>query len=161
MRELDLREKALPRTVRLLEAAAVPTTPVEPSAGRIWILGLLMGLGLGLALAFAQEYMDNRLHSPEDAERLASLPTLGVVPTIAATRRPTLGLDDGKAVVTECYRAIRTAIQFSAVDCPIRTLGVASSSSGEGKTVTAINLATVMAFQGMRVILVDADLRRP
>src|SRR5262249_6685814 len=58
-------------------------------------------------------------------------------------------------------RAIRTAIQFSSIDCPIRTLAVASSNSGEGKTVTSINLATVIAFQGLRVILVDADLRRP
>jgi capsular exopolysaccharide synthesis family protein len=161
LRDLDMKLGSIPTPVQLLEAAPVPVTPIEPSASRVWIIGLLMGLGLGLGLAFAQEYLDNRLHSPEDAERLAALPTLGVVPTIAATRKPTLTSEDGKAVVTECYRAIRTAIQFSAVDCPIRTLAVVSSSSGEGKSVTAINLATVMAFQGLKVILVDADLRRP
>src|SRR5262249_36902469 len=124
LRELDVKIQGMSKPVQLLEAAPVPTTPIEPSASRVWIIGLLMGLGLGLGLAFAQGYLDNRLHSPEDAERLAALPTLGVVPTIAANRKPTLTSEDGNAVVTECYRAIRTAIQFSAVDCPIRTLAV-------------------------------------
>jgi succinoglycan biosynthesis transport protein ExoP len=161
LRDLEVRERALPKSVRLLEAAQVPSTPIEPRPGRLMLFGLFAGLALGLGLAFGQEYLDNRIHSPEDAEGLTAIPSLGVVPTIPSARSPRLTLNDAKAIETECYRAIRTAIQFSSVDCPVRTLVIASSSPGEGKTITAINLATVMAFQGNRVILVDADLRRP
>lgn len=161
LRDLEVRRRAMPDSVKVLEEAHVPTSPVEPIPSKIIGMGIVLGLMLGLGLAFAQEYLDNRIHSPEDAESITAMPTLGVVPTIPTSRCPTLLPEDGHAVVTECYRAIRTAIQFSSVDCPVRSLVVTSSSPGEGKTVTSINLATVMAFQGYRVILIDADLRRP
>ncbi len=160
LHQLDVKMRALPETVRMLEPAG-PGVPMSPRARDIILLGLVIGCSLGLALALGQEYLDNRVHSPEDAEGLTSLPTLGVVPMIPHTRNPTLTDLDSGALVTECYRAIRTAVQFSSVDNPIRTMVVTSAKPGEGKTVTAINLATVMAFQGLKVILVDADLRRP
>ncbi len=120
-----------------------------------------MGLLLGVGFAFLQEFLDDRVNTAEDIERLTALPTLGVVPTIPADTRPVLIGKDALSPVTESYRALRTSVHFSAIDSPVRTLLVTSPHAGEGKSVTSTNTAIAMALEGKRVILVDADLRRP
>ena len=104
------------------------------------------------------------MKSPDDVTRVTGLSTLGAIARLkdaAGTQRQLISWVQTKAPETEAYRTLRTNIQFSSVDKPIRTLLVTSSGPGEGKSTTAANLAVVMAQTGQKVILVDTDLRRP
>lgn len=160
-RDLEIRDKALPARVREIELAGVPPVPVRPKKATNIILSVALALCLGLAMAFLHEYMDDRINSPEDADRAAHLPLLGHVPMIP-DREPTVVTNlPARSHVAEAYRTLRSSIGFAAVDGALETLMVTSPSKGEGKTVTSLNLAIAMALDGKSVILVDADLRRP
>jgi capsular exopolysaccharide synthesis family protein len=116
-------------------------------------------------VALAVEYFDDTLKDKEDVEHVLGLPTLGTVarhPGARATAPSIIALDDPFAPVTEAYRVARINIQFSTVvRGRSKTLLVTSAAPGEGKTTTAANLGVVMAQAGRKVVLVDADLRRP
>jgi capsular exopolysaccharide synthesis family protein len=108
-----------------------------------------------------QEYLDDRVNSPDEVERLTSLPTLAHVPLIGADQPRQIAALPVNSPVAEAYRALRVAIGFAGVDAPIRRIQVTSPAKGEGKSTTSVNLATAMARDGKRVILVDADMRSP
>jgi polysaccharide biosynthesis transport protein len=118
----------------------------------------MIALCLGFCLAFLQEYLDDRITSAEEVDPLLGLPVMGYIPAIAGDRCLIDALPPHSPIV-ESYRALRSSISFSAVDRPLTTLGITSAHAREGKSTTAANLA--MAMDGRRVILVDADLRRP
>jgi capsular exopolysaccharide synthesis family protein len=122
---------------------------------------MVMGLMLGIGFAFLQEFLDDRVNTSEDIQRVVALPTLGMVPTIGESTNCLLIGQDAFSPVTESYRSLRTSVQYSALDKKVHLIGVTSAHPGEGKSVTSANLAIAMALQGKRVILVDADLRRP
>lgn len=162
----------------MVRSAAVPAAPFSPNRPRNVALGLLLGLGLGLALAVVKTRLDHRIHRPDDL-RDRGYPVVGTIPDMAAAIREDFGgaeavTVDGRAVdahlvallnpmavASEAYRALRTSIQFSRPDVVVETILVTSSGPGEGKSVTAANLAVVMAQAGRRTLLVDADLRLP
>jgi len=168
--------------VHVLAPARVPLAPYRPNTAVNTFAGGFAGLFLGIAFAFLLEYLDNTVGSAATLEALADGPTLAEVPrhvgtesrfAIAKTRsRDPAG--PGRTVpvelvahleplapVTEAYRDLRTAILLSAAGEPPRRLMVTSSVPAEGKTTVAVNLAVVLAQLGRRVLLVDADLRRP
>jgi capsular exopolysaccharide synthesis family protein len=140
------------------------------------ILGILLGLGFGAGLAFLREAMNTRLRRPEDVEK-RGYPLLGVVPTMDAEissvfdGRDFIEVGDREissrlmpvlnpwSSVTENYRLIRTNLKHT--DEESDTVLVTSSQQGEGKTTTAVNLALTAALGGQRVLLIDADMRRP
>ena len=147
--------------------AAAPTAPVSPKPLLNIALALAAGLVLGVGLAFMLEYLDNTIKTEADVRLKLDLPLLGPV---LFKGRKTLGRKESLALVTEThptdpvsegYRAIRTNLMFTAIDRPLKTLVVTSAAPGEGKTSTAVNLAVTMAQNGSRVVLVDADFRRP
>jgi polysaccharide biosynthesis transport protein len=165
---------------RIIDAARVPTAPSEPNIPRNLSFALVLGLISGVGLAFVLENMDNTVRTPEQATALSGLPALGMIPhgSKSGTRGPygkrlVLTAPASKEVVetvtqvrpqsqmAESYRALRTSLLLSNLGAPPKVIVVTSARPQEGKTTTSINTAIVLAQKGVRVLLVDADLRRP
>ncbi len=159
--DLSLREKARHASAHVIQPAAVPLNPVRPKKALNILFACLIGLFVGICLALLQEFLDDRINTLEDADRLLGLPSLGRVPALTAEGARLLPQMTGANPGSESYRILRTNIHFASLDAPLKTLLVASSSPGEGKTTTAVNLAFAMAMDGKKVILMDSDLRRP
>lgn len=150
----------------VVEPAEVPTAPISPRVLLNVLLGAMLGLFVGGALILVREHLDDTVKTPDDAEAAAGLATLGVIMRMTGDRGRSeiyrlSALLYPRSAATESYRTLRANIEFASVDGPISTLLVTSSIPGEGKTVTAANLAVVFAQAGRRVLLVDADLRKP
>ncbi len=150
----------------LIEPADAPSAPVSPRTLLNVLLGGFLGLLVAGMILFARDHLDESIKTPEQAEAQLGLPVLGVVRRMTAERgrseAPRLvALLYPRSASSEAYRMLRANVEFSGVDEPIRTLLVTSAVPGEGKTVTASNLAVVFAQAGRRVLLVDADFRRP
>ena len=155
--------------VSRLEAAQVPTVPVKPRPLVNLMLSLVLGGILGLVAAFVVENLDNTVKSVTDVQEL-SMPFLGILPSIdkdqqeqpeAISDRDHFIVKHPRSSLAECARTIRTNLLFMSPDEPARTILVTSSGPREGKSTTAINLATVMAQAGAKTVLVDTDMRRP
>jgi succinoglycan biosynthesis transport protein ExoP len=150
----------------VVEPAVAPAAPSSPRTLLNIILAAVLGLLAAVGIAFLVEYLDDSVTSSEDVEEVTGLPTLGVVPVMKGDpkRSEIYRLEtllNPRSPVAETYRALRTNIEFASVDAPLRTLMVTSALPQEGKTTTAGNLAIVFAQGGSRVLLVDADLRKP
>jgi non-specific protein-tyrosine kinase len=127
------------------------------------LLAAIVGAMLALGGVFLLEYLDDTIKDPDLVRDQTGMPTLAAVVTIpgAGPAERLVTLSSTRSPAAEAYRVLRTNLQFSSLDKPVRTLLVSSPSPGEGKTTTAANLAAVMAQAGQRVVLVDCDLRRP
>ncbi len=147
----------------VLEEATVPAAPISPNTRMNVLLASALGLVLSLAGAFLIEYLDDTIKSPEDAVRATGLPMLGAIARIEGDKYPDklIAASHPLAPTVEAYRVVRTNIQFSSIDKPAHTLMITSPNPSEGKSVMLANLAVVMAQSGMKVIIVDTDLRRP
>lgn len=148
---------------RVVDPAITSDVPVKPKKRMIVSLAFVFSLMLGVAVAFMLEYLDTSVRSAEDAERKLGLPMLAAVPLIELAAGQSAGLyyrDAPKSLFAESVKTIRTGILLSGIDHPKKTLVVTSSVPGEGKTTVAINLALAHA-QTKRVLLIDADMRRP
>ncbi len=151
-----------PNVLSIVEPAALPRFPIAPNVELNTLIAAAIGLLLAVVGVMLIEYLDDTLKSPEDITRVLQLPTIG---SIARIR----GGEDGKLAaaiaprssITEAYRVLRTNIQFSGMDRPVKSILVTSPGPFEGKSITAANLAVVMAQAGLRTILVDGDLRKP
>lgn len=146
-----------------LSPATVPSTATTPDMRRNLILGLTLGVGLGIAVAVVLNRLDTKIRSSRDIESTANRAVLGsVVYDPDAPARPLAMVDNPNGIRAETIRRLRTNLQFvNAASEPSRALLVTSSLPGEGKSTTAANLAIALADAGSRVLLVDADLRRP
>ena len=158
--DLRLRSKMTHDPV-LVISPAIAAIQVAPKKVNNVVYASLIGLMLGLCFALLQEFMDDRINSPEDARRIVGTPALGYVPMIENEDSRLLNGSRGGGSVLESYRVLRSNVRFAAIDTRIRSILVTSTVPGEGKSVTAYNLAVSMALDGRSVILVDTDLRRP
>jgi succinoglycan biosynthesis transport protein ExoP len=147
----------------IVEPAPVPSAPVGPNIWRNVMLAGAVGLVLAVGAAFLIEYLDDTIKTPDDVSRATELSTLGAIARIdgAAYADKLVAVRHPFSPIVEAYRVLRTNLQFSSVDKPARTLMVTSPGPTEGKSVTLANLAVVMAQSGLKVIVVDTDLRRP
>lgn len=148
---------------RVVDQAIVSDTPVKPKKKLIIGAAFVLSMMLGIAIAFMLEHLDNSVRSSEDAERKLGLPMLAAAPMIELAAGQNAGLhyrDAPKSLFSEAIKTIRTGILLSGIDHPRKTLVVTSSLPGEGKSTVAINLALAHA-QTKRVLLIDADMRRP
>jgi polysaccharide biosynthesis transport protein len=161
LRDLEIRAGARLRTARVIERAAVPTTPVRPRKSTSLALSAVLALLLATATVFLQEYLDDRVNAPEELEKISGLPTLAHVPAIVAGQPRLMAALPTDSPIAEAYRALRSSIGFAGMDAPIRRLQLTSALKGEGKSTTSVNLATAMARDGKKVILLDADMRSP
>ena len=150
--------------VAIAEPAVEPDAPVRPKVAQNVLLAALVGLMLAAGVALLLEYLDDTVKSGEDVARLLGVPTLGHVVQLKGSEvqelAPTAKVGS-QSPVAEAFRSLRTNLQFSMLDRPGNAILVTSAGPGEGKSTMAANLAAVMAQAGMRVVLVDADLRRP
>jgi capsular exopolysaccharide synthesis family protein len=143
--------------VEIINSAEAATSPVRPNKTLNIAMGIIFGLVVGLGLAFFIEYLDTSVKTIDDVERTLQAPVLGVIPQNVGYL-----LEEGaESPHAEAYRVLRTNLLFSRKDDKLTTVAVVSAGAGEGKSTTVINLATVFAQSGQRVLMVDSDLRRP
>jgi len=166
----------------VVDIARPPVRPAKPNIPMNIAAGFLLSLGLGIALAFVQESLDTTVRTPGDIQVACGLPSLGFIPIGSHSnssrkdgqRRRSLALQATssepveliaqarpKSELAEAYRALRTSILLSSLGTPPKIILVTSPLPQEGKTTTSMNLAFVLAQTGSRVLLVDADMRRP
>lgn len=152
IKEIDLNQQTVVNNIRLLQSATEPLVPVRPRKALNLIAGVVLGLFLGLGAAFFVDYLDNTIRSAEDIERYLGLPLLAMVPKSD---------DPNSAGVREAQQTLRTSVLFASKGRSLNTIHITSAGPGEGKSRTAVNLAMTLALAGERVLLIDADLRRP
>jgi succinoglycan biosynthesis transport protein ExoP len=154
-------------TAVVVDPAALPAEPEPRNLVRYTLLAIVAGLGIGVALVFVLEYVDWTVKTPEQLDAVYGMATLGVIGAFRGRNNGKTGpeevitLNEPQSPVAEAFRALRTNIQFASPGNPLRSLLVTSAGPREGKTLTAANLAVSLAQGGSRVLVVDADLRRP
>jgi len=179
MKEASVSAGLKANNIRLVDVARVPAHSAHPNLPLNIGLGFFASIVLGVAFAFAREAMDNTVRTPEDVQMVAGLPSLGMVPLNLAPKRvekqaqallPRSAAQEGRPSIlthaapsshlAEAYRAIRSALLLSSSGKPPQVILISSPLPGDGKTTTSVNTAIVLAQNGGRVLLIDADLRR-
>ncbi|NDE89795.1 MAG: polysaccharide biosynthesis tyrosine autokinase [Alphaproteobacteria bacterium] len=148
---------------RIVAKAEVALKPYFPNPVIFFVLSLVLGGMIGFAVAFIREYMERGYRDLNALETALGVAGLGIVPLMdCSSQLPTdYVLEKPLSIYAESIRSIRTAVHFSNVDAPPKVIMVTSSLPNEGKTIFAISFARIMAKSGARVLLIDADMRRP
>ncbi|MDP5183846.1 polysaccharide biosynthesis tyrosine autokinase [Blastococcus sp. BMG 814] len=161
-RVLELEADVSALKVSVVEPADINSDPVSPAVTRNLALGGVLGLLIGLGLALVRSRLDNTVKTGDDVQALTHTGLIGTVLEDARLgEQHVLASADRQSATAESFRAIRTNLQFLDVDHPPKVIVVASSVPGEGKSTLAVNLSIALAQGGSRVMLVEADLRRP
>jgi polysaccharide biosynthesis transport protein len=178
MKEAGVSAGLKSNNFRIVDVARVPTSPIEPNVPRNLGFALMLGLSSGVGLAFLLEGLDNTVRTTEQAQMISGFAPLGMIPLGSRTAR--VGANSKRLVIAtskeavelvtqvrpqsqmaESYRALRTSLLLSNLGAPPKVIMITSALPQEGKTTTSINCAVVLAQKGVRVLLIDADLRRP
>ncbi len=147
-------------TIRVVDAAEVPKSPFLPRRQRDVSLAGLTGVLLAVGLVFFFEYLDNRIKTPQELRATLNVPFLGMVPSVP-DQHQALITEGVPANFAESIRSIRTNVLFSSAEEGAHIVVVTSAGPGEGKSVVSSNLAVSLAQAGQRVLVIDADMRRP
>jgi succinoglycan biosynthesis transport protein ExoP len=178
MKEAGVSAGLKSNNFRIVDAARVPRGPIEPNIPRNLLFASVLGLMSGVGLAFLLEGLDNTVRTTEQAQMISGLASLGMIPLGSKSSREgpngkRLALASSNEAVelitqarpqsqmAESYRALRTSLLLTNVGAPPKVIMVTSALPQEGKSTTSINTAIVLAQKGVRVLLIDADLRRP
>jgi capsular exopolysaccharide synthesis family protein len=161
-KEAELAAQVKVNNLRVLDYARVPTVPVSPHVSRAAMAAAVLSLVAGLLLAFLLDALDRSIKTPADVEARLGLPFLGTLPRFVAKGNPDrVVAEQPQSPVAEHCRLIRTNLMFAGLNRQLRRFLVTSPVSREGKTLTCVSLGIVMAQAGQKVLLIDADLRRP
>lgn len=151
-----------PVKVTITSPAQLPDHPVSPRKSLFLALGALLGLALGIGGAVLRETLDKRIRGAAHAAAIAVAPVLGqIADDPNANRRPLILVDDPSSARAEAYRRLRTNLSVLSANHGLRSFVVSSAVAAEGKTLIVANVGIAFAQAGYRVVLVDADLRRP
>jgi len=148
-------------TISVIEPAVPQPKPVKPKVLQNTIIAALVGCVVTVGILFLIEALNDTIKNPEEISQKYDLPILGVINRTDLKEDKLITISHPRSPTAEAYRALRTNINFSGVDKPLKTILVTSPEPGEGKSTTICNLATVMAQSGKRVTVVDCDLRHP
>jgi len=158
-KELQVLANSRGNNVRIVERAGVPAVPFSPNMRRSALLGGMVGLLLALGIAFGLDHINDTIRTPDDVTRRLGLSFLGLIPAVRGYQdRPVLS---GSSDFSEAIRALRTSLALTHSSNGSAVVLVTSAQPLEGKTTTACNVAMALAYGGARVLLIDADLRRP
>ncbi len=180
-KENDVILAGTPNNIHIVDHASRPKAPVSPKRRQAIALATLFSLILGIALARYLDYLDDSVRTSDDVENFLRLPALAVIPSLGSfTRRRLLSAIPGgakkngnhmgdelllnashRSPLAEAYRQLRTSVLLSSAGGAPKTLLVTSSQPGEGKTTTVVNTAMILAQTGAKVVVIDADMRRP
>ncbi|MGH9834047.1 MAG: GumC family protein [Blastocatellia bacterium] len=184
LRLAEVESDFRPSNIRIIQQAEIPIAPIKPNKFLNIGLSLLIGLALGIGLAFFLEYLNNTINTAEDVERFVQLPSLGAIPSLQSLAKNKMlgGLGNGNGKLNtaltapnnellsghepissfaESYRALRTSLLLSSAEHAPRTMLITSSHPAEGKTTIVANTAISLAQTGAKVLVLDADMRRP
>ncbi|MDJ0753680.1 MAG: polysaccharide biosynthesis tyrosine autokinase [Ardenticatenaceae bacterium] len=148
----------------VIEAAQIPNFPIGPNKYFTVLLSGVLGAVVATGAAYLLELLDDRIANPQDLSRADGVTFLTGIPHTKLIKESPSGLivaNHPRAPVAESLRDLRTAIQFSNPDKPLRTILITSPNSGEGKSFIASNLAVIMAHAGYKTLLIDGDMRKP
>lgn len=164
--QIEVAQKTLPW--QLISAAQKPSSPISPNIPQGMLLGILAGLMAGTGAALLAEKLDNVFHSPDELKDNTGLPILGTIPFSKELKNQQPALISGSqlpgynaSVFLEAFRSLHANLHFLSADTPIRSLVISSAVPADGKSTVSSNLAHAAAAMGRRVLLIDADLRRP
>ncbi|MGB9695797.1 MAG: GumC family protein [Ignavibacteria bacterium] len=164
--EALVNERAQLGNVNIVDRARLATKPSKPNRPLIIVVGSLIGLVIGISFAFVRNRLDRSIKYPEEIEA-KGIPLLGWIPSIAElndTRSAEIGFiiaNKPNSIASEAFKALRTRVIYSKIASELRTILITSSVPREGKTVVSVNLAGSFALAEKKVLLLDADLRKP
>lgn len=165
LNELEIAQAKESSNLVPVESALPPRVPISPRVRTNTLLATVVGAMLAVGIIFLIEYMDDTVKTPEDVLHETGLSVVGAIAKIEHNgdnlSERLITKNAPRDPISEAYRVLRTNLSFSTIDDTLNSMLVTSSAPSEGKSTTAANIAIVMAQTGKRVILVDADLRRP
>jgi capsular exopolysaccharide synthesis family protein len=179
--EAKIAEAERVGNIRIIDPADTPNSPIKPRKVLNLLVGIILGICVGIVVAFILEFMDNSVKSVAEAEQITSLSVLGTIPRIRSINNSLLPSvtkkNNGSSVPvmvsrlitklnskspeSEAFRTLRTNLQFSGIDSPLKTVLVTSANPSEGKSLIIANLSIATAQMGLNTLLIDADVRKP
>jgi polysaccharide biosynthesis transport protein len=160
-KQVDIAGGVGANNVYIVDKAEIPGSPSSPRLARSLMLSLAFGLFGGIGLAVLLEHLDDTIRTVEALERAAGIVTLGIIPRFTADKAAETEMNDPRSITSEAYRSLATALQFSTEQGLPRMLMITSAGPGEGKSSTALAIARHFAGLGLRVLIIDADMRKP
>jgi len=159
--QVRLAEAQTSTNVVVSEPATVPTIPISPKTVRNTLLATMAGMLLAAGVVFALDTLDDTVKNPDELRQKFGLSILGLIAWHETTDDKPISMVQPRSPVAESFRTLRTNTTFAGVDKPLHRILVTSATPQEGKTTVSTNLAVVMAQGERKVVVIDADLRRP
>jgi len=163
MKEKGITERSQSVNVWVIEKAQLPKFPAKPRKKRNILLGIILGLFGGIGIAFFLEYLDNTVKTPEDVEERFNIPVISTIDLFKSKDENIVQnvFKETSSMIAESFKGLRTSVFLSSAENPPKSLLITSMTPGEGKSSVAACLAASIAQAGKKILLIDADMRRP